>query len=60
MSLWFYITVIVGFSLIYYGYDKKKNYELRIAEMELEQKKLDLEMKKIECGISEEQQDANE
>lgn len=47
MDLWFYITIIVGFSLIYYGYDKKKSYELRAKEIELEQKKIDLEMEKI-------------
>ncbi|WP_106496098.1 hypothetical protein [Lentibacillus sp. Marseille-P4043] len=60
MSLWFYVTIIVGFSLIYYGYDKKKSYEFKIAEIELEQKRLDLEMKKIECGVTEERQDESD
>ncbi|MDW0112060.1 MULTISPECIES: hypothetical protein [Sporosarcina] len=48
MSIWFYITIITGFSLIYYGYDKKKSYELKGKQIELEQKKLELEMKKLE------------
>lgn len=53
LSFWFYITIIIGFSLIYYGYDKKKSYELKGKEIELEQKKVDLEIKKFECGITE-------
>ena len=52
MDLWFYFMVIIGFSLLYYGYENKKKYELEIKKIELEQKKLDLEMKKLENGIT--------
>ncbi|WP_338448420.1 hypothetical protein R4Z09_19590 [Niallia oryzisoli] len=59
MDWWFYITFIIGLSLLYYGHENKKKYELqrrtmelehelKMKEMELEQKRLDLEMKKIE------------
>jgi hypothetical protein len=51
MDLWFYITLIVAFSLIYYGYDKKKSYELKGKEIELEQMKIELEMKKLDKGF---------
>ncbi|SFA85184.1 hypothetical protein SAMN04488072_102317 [Lentibacillus halodurans] len=50
MSFWFYITIITAFSLIYYGYEKKKKYELKAKEIELEQQKLELEKIKIENG----------
>lgn len=50
MDLWFYITVIVALSLIYYGYDKKKSYELKEKQVELEYIRLELEMKKLEMG----------
>lgn len=63
MDWWFYITIIIGLSLLYYGHENKKKYELqrkamelehelKIKEIELEQKKVDLEIKKIENGIS--------
>ncbi len=59
MDFWFYITIIVVFSLFYYGYDTKKKYDLKqknlelehalkIKEIELEEKKLDLEMRKMD------------
>ena len=59
MDWWFYITIITALSLLYYGHENKKKYELKrktielehevkIKEMELEQKKLDLEIKKVE------------
>jgi len=44
----FYITLIVGFSLIYYGYIKKKDNDFKKKELELEEKKVELEMKKLE------------
>ena len=47
MDFYFYLTIIIGFSLIYYGYVKKKDNELKIKEIELEEKKLELEMKKL-------------
>ena len=53
----FYLTIIIGFSLLYYGYENKKKYEVKIKEIELEQKKLDLEMKKLENGISKQKVD---
>ncbi|RKQ30497.1 hypothetical protein [Oceanobacillus halophilus] len=54
MEYLFYVTVIiiVGFSLLYYGYDKKKSYELKLKEIELEKRKLDLELINIENGIN--------
>ena len=63
MDWWFYITIIIGLSLLYYGHENQKKYELKrktmelehelqIKEMELEQKRLDLEIIKIENGIS--------
>ncbi|MGP4074685.1 hypothetical protein [Halobacillus sp. K22] len=48
MDLFFYITIIVGFSLIYYGYVKKIDNDLKKKELEIEEKKLELEMKKID------------
>lgn len=48
LDLWFYITVIVGMSLLYYGYENKKKYNLKEKELELEHKKIDLEIKKLE------------
>lgn len=44
----FYLALIVAFSLIYYGYVKKKDNELKMKEFELEEKKVELEMKKLE------------
>ncbi|KHF40158.1 hypothetical protein [Halalkalibacter okhensis] len=51
MDLFFYITIIVGFSLIYYGYVKKKDNELKEKELRLEEKKVELEMKKLELNL---------
>jgi hypothetical protein len=51
MDLWFYITLITAFSLLYYGYDKKKSYELKAKEIELEHKKIELEMKKLDTPV---------
>lgn len=48
LDLWFYVTVIVGMSLLYYGYENKKKYNLKEKELELEHKKIDLEIKKVE------------
>ena len=52
-SLWFYISLMVAFSLLYYGYDKKKSYELKAKELEvqLEYKRLEVEMKKLEVEM---------
>ncbi|WP_175384321.1 hypothetical protein [Bacillus sp. FJAT-27225] len=58
MDLWFYITIIVGLSLLYYGYENKKKYDIKLKQIELEEKKLDLEMIKIEAGLV--NQDRNE
>jgi hypothetical protein len=63
MDWWFYFTIIIGLSLLYYGHENKKKYELKrktieleheleIKKMELEQKRMDLEMKQIENGLS--------
>ena len=68
MDWWFYITIITGLSLLYYGHENKKKYELKrktiklehelkIKEIELEQKKLDLEIKKVENSISKQNPD---
>ncbi len=48
LDLFFYITLIVGFSLIYYGYVKKTDNDLKKKELELEEKKVELEIKKLE------------
>lgn len=42
-----WIVAIVGLSLIYSGYEKKKEYELKMKQIELERKQLELEMKKV-------------
>lgn len=68
MDWWFYITIIIGFSLLYYGHENQKKYELqrktmelehelKIKEMDLEQKKLDLEIIKVENGLSKQNND---
>jgi hypothetical protein len=44
----FYLTIIIGFSLLYYGYVKKKDNELKMKEIELEERKIELEMKKLD------------
>jgi len=54
----FYITLIVGFSLIYYGYVRKLDNDLKKKQIELEEKKLELEMKMFE--VSKEQMVSNE
>ncbi|MFD2760171.1 hypothetical protein [Lentibacillus juripiscarius] len=48
MDLFFYITVIISLSLLYYGYVKKKDNELKEKEIALEEKKVELEMKKLD------------
>ncbi|SDN68126.1 hypothetical protein [Bacillus sp. OK048] len=48
MGFYFYATIVIGISLIYYGYIKKKDNELKIKELELEEKKVELEMKKLD------------
>ena len=68
MDWWFYITIITGLSLLYYGHENKKKYELKrktielehelkIKEIELEQKKLDFEIKKVENSVSKQSPD---
>jgi hypothetical protein len=63
LDWWFYLTIIIGLSLLYYGHENKKKYELKrktielehelaIKKMDLEQKRMDLEIKKMENGIS--------
>ncbi len=49
MDLFFYIVLIVGFSLLYYGYVKKKDTDLKIKQIALEEKKIELEIKQIEA-----------
>jgi len=49
--MFFYITIIVGFSLIYYGYVKKSDNDLKKKELEIEEKKLELEMKRLELSM---------
>lgn len=41
MDLFFYILLIVAVSLVYYGYVKKKDTDLKIKEIELEEKKIE-------------------
>ncbi len=59
MDLFFYIVLIVAFSLIYYGYVKKKDNDLKMKELELEEKKVELEMKKLENRQDCNKQDIN-
>lgn len=47
MDTFFYITVITAFSLIYYGYIKKKDTDLKVKELELVEKKVELELEKL-------------
>ena len=49
MDLFFYIVLIVAFSLLYYGYVKKKDTDLKIKQIALEEKKIELEIKQIEA-----------
>jgi len=46
----FYITLIIGFSLIYYGYVRKLDNDLKKKQIELEEKKLELEMRMLEVN----------
>ncbi|WP_273851869.1 hypothetical protein [Guptibacillus spartinae] len=48
MGLFFYLTIVVGFSLIYYGYVKKTERDIKMKELDLEAKKVELEMKRLE------------
>lgn len=50
MDLWFYITLIIGISLLHNGYEKKKKYELKGKEIELRQKEIELEMKQLDIA----------
>ncbi|MFZ0370478.1 MAG: hypothetical protein WAM07_12865 [Halobacillus sp.] len=57
MGLFFYITIIVGFSLIYYGYVKKIDNDLKKKELEIEEKKIELEIKKVDHNNSEKEKE---
>lgn len=46
MDFFLCVVVIVGMSLLYDGYTKKKNTEVKLKELELEKRKIDLELKK--------------
>ncbi|WLR59056.1 hypothetical protein [Guptibacillus hwajinpoensis] len=48
MGIFFYLTIVVGFSLIYYGYVKKTEKDIKMKELELEAKKIELEIKKLD------------
>ncbi len=52
MDWWFYFTIIIGLSLLYYGYENKKKYELKRKTMELKHelkiREMELEIVKIE------------
>lgn len=50
LDLFFYITIIVGLSLIYYGYVKKQDNDVKKKQIELEEKKIELEMKKLDLS----------
>ncbi|WP_200816578.1 hypothetical protein [Halobacillus sp. Marseille-P3879] len=56
MDLFFYITIIVALSLIYYGYDKKKSYELKVKEVELEYQRLEIEKLKLDKKTAEKEE----
>jgi len=60
MDLFFYITVIVGFSLIYYGYVKKIDHDLKKKELEIEEKKIELEIKKLDYNHGEKEKEQHE
>ncbi len=51
LNLYFYITIIIGFSLIYYGYVRKIDNDLKKKKLEIEEKKIELEIKKLELGL---------
>ena len=59
MDLFFYIVLIIVFSLIYYGYVKKKDTDLKMKELELEEKMVELEIKKLEFSKDGKKQDGN-
>lgn len=48
MDFYFYVTVIIACSLIYYGYIKKKDTDLKMKELEVKVKQIELETKKLE------------
>lgn len=48
MDFYFYVTVIIGFSLIYYGYIKKIEIDLKMKELEIKEKQIELETKILE------------
>jgi hypothetical protein len=45
LDWWFYITIIIGLSLLYYGHENQKKYELKRKTMELEH---ELQIKEME------------
>ncbi len=53
VDFYFYVTIMVALALLYYGYDKKLSYDLKAKELELEHKKLELEIIKLNNGINE-------
>ncbi|MCA0970839.1 hypothetical protein LCM20_09575 [Halobacillus litoralis] len=48
MGLFFYMTIVVGLSLMYYAYVKKLDNDVKKQELQLEEKKIELEMKKLD------------
>jgi hypothetical protein len=59
VDLFFYIVLIIVFSLIYYGYVKKKDIDLKMKELELEEKKVELEIKRLEVSEDCKKRDEN-
>lgn len=56
LDFFFYITIIVGLSLIYYGYVNKSDNEVKKKKLEVEEKKIELEMKKLELANREKEE----
>ncbi|WP_193751446.1 hypothetical protein [Bacillus coahuilensis] len=47
MDIFLFVIIIVGISLIYAAYEKKKGIELKMKKMELETKKIELEIARM-------------
>ncbi|MCA1064379.1 hypothetical protein QTG56_22435 (plasmid) [Rossellomorea sp. AcN35-11] len=53
MNFFVLVVVVIGFSLIYYGYEKKKDYEVKLRELDIQEKKIDLEIMRAESKVKE-------
>lgn len=46
MDFLFYVTIVIVCSLVYYGYLKKKDTDLKMKKLEVKEKEIELEILK--------------